>query len=146
MRISNLGSISLEAMQFMAYHGVLPEEREEGNLFLVDFKCTYDIGKAMISDDLADTLDYGHIHAIVAEEMAVPSNLLEHVAGRIASRISAEHPEIVWFAPRNCMVRSYRFQAESPGPGPRRMVARDRGRRKSLIAGITLRCRGLRSK
>lgn len=98
MRISNLGSISLEAMQFMAYHGVLPEEREEGNLFLVDFKCTYDIGKAMISDDLADTLDYGHIHAIVAEEMAIPSNLLEHVAGRIASRIASEHPEIVWFA------------------------------------------------
>lgn len=98
MRISNLGSISLEAMQFMAYHGVLPEEREEGNLFLVDFKCTYDIGKAMISDDLADTLDYGHIHAIVAEEMAAPSKLLEHVAGRIASRIAAEHPEIVWFA------------------------------------------------
>ena len=98
MRISNLGSISLEAMQFMAYHGVLPEEREEGNLFLVDFKCTYDIGKAMTSDDLTDTLDYGHIHAIVAEEMAVPSNLLEHVAGRIASRIAAEHPEIVSFA------------------------------------------------
>lgn len=98
MRISNLGSISLEAMQFMAYHGVLPEERQDGNLFLVDFKCTYDIGKAMISDDLADTLDYGHIHAIVAEEMAVPSNLLEHVAGRIASRIASEHPVIVSFA------------------------------------------------
>ena len=98
MRISNLGTISLEAMQFMAYHGVLPEERETGNLFLVDFKCTYDISRAMASDDLADTLDYGHIHAIVAEEMAVPSKLLEHVAGRIAARISAEHPEIVWFA------------------------------------------------
>lgn len=98
MCISNLGAIEIEGMQFFAFHGVLPEERAEGNLFLVDFKCRYDISGAMRSDDLSDTLDYSGIHHIVAEEMAVPSKLLEHVAGRIARRIDREHPEIPWFS------------------------------------------------
>ena len=100
MRISDIGTISLEGMQFFANHGVLPEERHDGNLFLVDFKCRYDIAAAMKSDSLKDTLDYGHIHSIVAEEMAVPSDLMEHVAGRIARRIAGEHPEIQWFEVR----------------------------------------------
>lgn len=98
MCISDLGTISIDGMQFIAYHGVLPEERHDGNLFLVDFKCRYDISKAAVSDSLADTLDYGLIHKIVAEEMEVPSNLLEHVAGRIAKRIEKEHPDIPWFS------------------------------------------------
>ncbi len=98
MCISDIGTIELEGMQFMAFHGVLPEERREGNLFLVDFKCRYPIGAAMESDELVDTLDYGHIHRLVAKEMSVPSDLLEHVAGRIARSIEASHPDIPWFA------------------------------------------------
>lgn len=98
MCISPFGTISIDSMQFIAFHGVLPEERHDGNLFLVDFKCRYDISRAMDSDELADTLDYGQIHQIVAREMAVPSKLLEHVAGRIARRIEKEHPGIPWFS------------------------------------------------
>jgi dihydroneopterin aldolase len=85
-------------MQFFAFHGVLPEEREEGNLFIVDFKGKYDIFAAMDSDELADTLDYGKIHHIVASEMEIPSKLLEHVAGRIARRIEREFPKIISFS------------------------------------------------
>ena len=97
MCIYNFGTIEIEGMQFFAFHGVLPEERAEGNLFLVDFKCRRNISKAMDSDDLADTLDYGSIHHLVAEEMAVPSKLLEHVAGRIARRIEKEYPNLPYF-------------------------------------------------
>jgi len=85
-------------MQFFAFHGVLPEERTEGNLFIVDFKCKYDISAAMDSDELPDTLDYGKIHHIVASEMEIPSKLLEHVAGRIARRIEREFPKIISFS------------------------------------------------
>jgi len=85
-------------MQFIAHHGVLPEEKHDGNLFLVDFKCRYDISAAMASDKLPDTIDYGSIHSIVAEEMDIPSELLEHVAGRIARRIEAAFPSIPWFS------------------------------------------------
>jgi len=97
MRISDIGTIELLGMQFVAFHGVLPEEKENGNLFLVDFRCHYPIGKAAVSDDLADTLDYGSIHTLVAEQMSQPSNLLENVAGRIAKAIAERYPDLPWF-------------------------------------------------
>lgn len=89
--------IELCGMQFHSFHGCLEKERREGNDFVVDFRCRYDIGKAAESDDLQDTLDYSEIYDIVAAQMAVPSNLLENVASRIADAISAAHPELEHF-------------------------------------------------
>ncbi len=100
MCISDFGTIELDSMQFVAFHGVLPQEKQDGNLFLVDFKCTYDISEAMRSDRLSDTLDYAAIHRIVAAEMAIPSELLEHVAGRIARHIEKDYPGIPSFKVR----------------------------------------------
>lgn len=84
-------------MEFLAYHGCLPEERRNGNSFIVDFFCEYDISRAVQTDDIADTLDYSSIYNIIAEEMKVPSNLLENVAARIADSISAAYPELEHF-------------------------------------------------
>ena len=38
MRISDIGIIELTGMEFHAYHGCFEKEREEGNLFVVDFR------------------------------------------------------------------------------------------------------------
>ena len=92
-----VGTIELIGMEFHAFHGCLPEERRDGNLFVVDFSCSYDMAAAMESDSLADTLDYAEVYGIVAKEMAEPSNLLEHVAGRIVKAVSEAHPEIPEF-------------------------------------------------
>lgn len=89
------GTIELTGMRFKAFHGCLPEERRDGNVFVVDFSCLYDISRAAASDDLADTLDYGCIYDIIAAEMAKPSNLLENVAARIIKAVSEAHPEII---------------------------------------------------
>ncbi|MGM9735847.1 MAG: dihydroneopterin aldolase [Candidatus Cryptobacteroides sp.] len=89
--------IELEGMEFHAYHGCLESERKEGNLFVVDFSGYADIHKASRSDSLSDTVDYGKVYEVVAEEMAVPSNLLEAVATRIADRIRSEFPEFAEF-------------------------------------------------
>ena len=91
-------TIELTGMKFHAYHGCLAREKEKGNLFVVDFSCEYDVQEAIASDSLADTLDYGEIYDIIVREMAVPSNLLEHVAGRIVSAIHLAHPEIESFS------------------------------------------------
>ena len=92
------GTIELTGMQFHAFHGCLPEEREKGNLFVVDFRCEYDIFKASRTDCLEDTLDYGLGYDLIAAEMAVPSNLLEHVAGRIARAVREAYPGIKAFS------------------------------------------------
>lgn len=82
--------ILLENVEFYAYHGVYAEEREKGNDFVVNVKLVADLEKASFSDDLADTVNYAKVYDILEEEMAMPSNLLEHVAGRIIRRIKSE--------------------------------------------------------
>ena len=48
----------------------------------------------MASDDVKDTLDYGALYQLVEREMKQPSNLLEHVAGRIAEAIEKTFPKV----------------------------------------------------
>ena len=77
------GNITLQQMRFHAHHGVMPQERQVGNDFEVTVSLQYPLDKAAMNDDLADTLNYAEVYATVAAEMATPSQLLEHVAGRI---------------------------------------------------------------
>ena len=100
MCVSDLGIIELEGMRFWAHHGCLEKERKDGNLFLVDFKGELNVTKASLSDNLEDTVNYGIVYDIVKEEMAVPSNLLEHVAGRIVRAIADRLPEFESFSIR----------------------------------------------
>ena len=100
MCISDIGIIELEDMRFWAFHGCLESERRNGNLFLVDFRGELDMRKAAESDSLEDTVNYGLVYDLVKEEMSVPSDLLENVAGRIVRRIAERFPEFVRFSVR----------------------------------------------
>ncbi len=100
MCISDIGVIELEGMRFWAHHGCLESEKETGNLFLVDFRGETDLRAAAGTDSLADTVNYGEIYELVKEEMDVPSDLLEHVAGRSVKRIAGKFPEFVRFSVR----------------------------------------------
>ncbi len=86
--------IYLRNVRFHAFHGVLPQERIVGNDYLVNLVLDYDFSSAMQTDDLQGTLNYAEVYQKVREEMAVPSKLLEHVAGRIAHRLFSDFPEI----------------------------------------------------
>lgn len=85
-------SVKLERMRFYAYHGVLEQERRVGNDFEVTLEVWYPFENALESDNLEDTLNYATLYAIVEREMAVPSRLLERVAGRIISAIKKDIP------------------------------------------------------
>ena len=87
-------SIKLEGMHFFAYHGVSAQERKVGNDYEVSLRVDCPLEKAMTSDELADTLDYGTLYRLVADEMMRPSQLLEHVAGRIVRAIEAAWPTV----------------------------------------------------
>ena len=87
-------------MEFHAFHGVLEHEKIEGNLFIVDFKGEVDMSKAAESDLLEDTLNYALIYDAVAKQMQTPSELLEHVAGRIVRAIAADCPQLESFSVR----------------------------------------------
>ncbi|MCE5178308.1 MAG: dihydroneopterin aldolase [Porphyromonadaceae bacterium] len=87
-------TIELTNMRFYAYHGVLPQERETGNVFIVNITLEADLAAACESDDVYDTINYANVFSLVKKEMEQPSNLLEHVAGRIIESLIAEFPQI----------------------------------------------------
>lgn len=98
--MDNIGIIELEGMEFKAYHGCLEQEKARGNVFTVDFRGEADLMKAASSDNLNDTINYADIYEIVAEEMSIPSELLENVAGRIVEEIARRFPQLIRFSVR----------------------------------------------
>ena len=82
MRIA-ASKIYLDDMRFYAYHGVMEQERRVGGEYSVSLAIEADLAEAVCTDDVADTVNYAELYALVKREMAVPSKLLEHVAGRI---------------------------------------------------------------
>ena len=75
--------IELRRMTFYADHGVAPQETRVRNTFIVDLILTAPLENAVWSDDLSDTINYATVYETVKAEMAIPSRLLEHAAGRI---------------------------------------------------------------
>ena len=86
--------ICLRNVRFYAFHGVMPQERRVGADFLVNLRVGYPLEKAMQSDEVGDTLNYAALYEVVKTEMMQPSNLLEHVAGRIVSAIEKQFPQV----------------------------------------------------
>ncbi|MBT2623141.1 dihydroneopterin aldolase [Chryseobacterium sp. ISL-6] len=89
-----MSKIFLEDVKIYAYHGVLPEENTIGTYYLLNLEIHTDLWKASESDDLNDTISYADINDIIHGEMKIKSKLLEHVAGRIISKIYESFPEI----------------------------------------------------
>ena len=81
------GIISLKQMRVFARHGVLPQEQATGGEYVVSLSVRVDISKAMLTDSIDDTVNYAKLVQVVRDEMAVPSKLIEHVAGRIAGNV-----------------------------------------------------------
>lgn len=90
-----MGRICLEGLEFHAFHGVYPHERESGNWFETDITVDTNILEGTIGDDLANTVNYETLYQIIREEMEKPSKLLETVAEGIVKRILDELPEVL---------------------------------------------------
>ncbi|MFN3839497.1 MAG: dihydroneopterin aldolase [Cyclobacteriaceae bacterium] len=88
------GRITLEGLEFHAFHGVYPHERESGNWFDVDISVETDLAKAAQTDDLALAVNYETLFRIVKEEMEKPSRLLESVADKIIEDVFEQLPAV----------------------------------------------------
>lgn len=86
--------VHIDGIRLHARHGVLPQEQLTGNDYIINVRASYDISRAMQTDDVADTLNYAEVYNIIKEEMSVPSKLIEHVAGRIADRLMDSYSQI----------------------------------------------------
>lgn len=88
--------IILENLKIYAFHGVLPEEKIIGTTFILNVEVHADLWKATETDDLQDTINYAAVNDILHAEMAIPSQLLEHVIGRIFKKLQVSFPQITF--------------------------------------------------
>lgn len=85
--------ISLEGMEFFAYHGCFKEEQVIGTKFLIDLFIETETTEAELSDNLSKTINYQEVYILVEIEMKQKSKLLEHVARRILSSLKFNFPQ-----------------------------------------------------
>lgn len=88
-------TIKLKNIRTFSYHGCLVEEGKIGSDYTVNLEIKANLQQSTQSDKLSDTVDYVHLNRIVVEEMAIRSELLEHVAKRINTRVLAELPMVM---------------------------------------------------
>ena len=88
--------ISVNRIKLYAYHGCQPQERTVGADFYVTISALAEVEVSAWQDDqLEGTTDYSRFVSITRREMAISSNLLEHVAERIASAVLQECPPVL---------------------------------------------------
>ena len=77
--------IALRGLTARGRHGWFPDERETSHEFQVDVVLGVDTREAAMSDDLADTVDYGSLaERVVGVVAGEPVKLVETLAQRIA--------------------------------------------------------------
>lgn len=90
-----MDEIKLTNMLFFGTHGVNPEETSLGQRFGVDLSVWLDLTEAARSDNIDSTVSYAALYKLVrAEVEGTPSKLLEHLAGRILTKVMAHDPRI----------------------------------------------------
>lgn len=89
-----MSTISIEGMEFFAYHGCFKEEQIIGTKFLVDLQITVDTSESEASDNLSKTINYQSVYLLVKKQMQEKSKLLEHVGRRILTSLKTEFPLI----------------------------------------------------
>lgn len=83
--------ILIRNLRAFGHHGVLAEEAERGQVFVVDLDLSLDLAPAGSADELDRTVDYGALTARVAELVAgTRRQLLEAVASDVAALVLAD--------------------------------------------------------
>lgn len=91
--MKNTGIVSIHNVRLYGYHGCLPEEAIIGTNYRIDVEVHIDFSEAAVEDDLSKTADYVVINAILKEEMAKRSKLIEQVVHRMVKRIREAYPQ-----------------------------------------------------
>lgn len=90
-----MDKIYLKNMEFFAFHGVMNDERINGQYFEIDVEMSLDLTQAVASDSVMDTVDYGQIYLTVKEEtMKNRYNLVETLASKIITAIFVKNPRV----------------------------------------------------
>lgn len=83
--------ITLTGVRAFGRHGVYPDEKRDGQEFVVDATLHLSLRRAAQTDDVVDTVHYGELaEQIVALVEGEPVDLLETLAQRIADAVLSD--------------------------------------------------------
>lgn len=133
-----LDRICIDRLHVRGRHGVFAHERAEGQDFYIDAEVWLDTRAAAASDDIDDTLHYGHLmRALYEVALREPVDLLETLAERLAAvtfafngpqavRITVHKPQApVKLRFDDVAVSVLRYRPEGPEPAqPRKPHAK----------------------
>ncbi len=90
-----MDKIIVKDLKLFCYHGVNPEEKEEGQNFVFDIDASVDLTLPCESDNVDDTVSYAKIIKCVRRVAQGEKNdLLERVAQRVCDALFEEFPKI----------------------------------------------------
>lgn len=90
-----MDKIVISNLEVFAYHGVLPEEKQKGQIFLVSAELFLDLRDAGLTDDLEKTVNYAEVCEDICNVMTDEKyDLIEAVAENIASTILLKYDRI----------------------------------------------------
>ena len=97
--------IQIKELEVFANHGVLKQENELGQKFVVSVDLTVDTSKAAESDDIEDAVNYVEVAELIHSETKRNTfQLIEHLAGHLAEQILLTFP----------LVRSLSLRIDKP--------------------------------
>lgn len=80
-----MDKILVKGLEIFAYHGVNPEEKIEGQKFILDITADVDLSKPCITDNVDDTVSYAKIIKEAARIFtSQKDDLLERASRRVA--------------------------------------------------------------
>lgn len=90
-----MDKIFIRGLKVFAYHGVNPEEKRDGQHFVLDLTLETDLSKPCSTDNVEDTVSYSKVAKTVLGVMTEASyDLLERTAQRVADQVLAEYPAV----------------------------------------------------
>ena len=90
-----MDKIIIQDLQIYAYHGVHPEEKELGQMFLISAELLTNLGSAAKTDRLSDTVHYGHVCRDIEYVMqSAKFDLIETAAYRIIKAVFENYPVV----------------------------------------------------
>lgn len=90
-----MDKISIKGLKLFAYHGVNPEEKEDGQNFIIDLDYYLNIVKACNQDTLEDTVSYAKVVKVIRRVFTAEKyDLIERAAQVVADAVLDEFTEI----------------------------------------------------
>ncbi len=87
--------IFIKGLALHAYHGVMPHEAKVGQTFSIDLALDIDLGAAVRSDKVADTVSYDKVVDVATQAFGAQRlRLIEAAAGKIADALLAKFPRV----------------------------------------------------